>query len=63
MLVGIRTQFREILCAVTRYLVFQNILIILNARGQGKRPLPHSVVGEHLACLLKKNFEHFRMPQ
>lgn len=34
MLPGIRTQFVEILCAVTRYLVFQNILIILNVRGQ-----------------------------
>lgn len=33
-LTGIRTQFREILCAVTRYLVFQNILIVLNVRGQ-----------------------------
>lgn len=56
MLVDIRTQFREILCAVTRYLVFQNMLIILNARGPGKRPLPHSVVGEHLTLPAQKEF-------
>lgn len=49
MLTGIRTQFREILCAVTRYFVFQNILIILNVRGQLETPLLHPVVGEHLA--------------